>query len=281
MDTSYSHDAFGYEQLEHEQQLKQVHPILPKQIENHPGFLKLKPQYREPLLRFASLADPVTQTVSGDATEIALWLGLKHRQRLSDLVARWNKAGLVVKHPQRHIVDPETRRSTFVPGSCWKLLPESETVDSEKSGNTARTEATPRAEATPEATPRAACLPSSFFHGGSAVGEEQEQAGRAEGRVVWLEQELGEPITGSARSALLAALAENEDGVVACYREAKARGTNPLRLFLHLIKAGDWRTKQPARRCRDCGEPGMDGQPHICAPPPLGPVNQGQDRPDW
>ena len=203
-------------------------------IQQHPGFARLKPRYRETLLAFARLADPETLVVSGDGETIARQLGFRRVQRLYTHAAVWAKHGLVERaqaNRTNYEIDPETRRATFRSGSSWELLP--------KSVTTAHAEVTPRTEATPEVTPRV--LP-----GQDVFGPEQGKADlkhKAVERIGWLEQAFGEPIVGRSRDALYAALVENKSGVKACYDEAQARGKDPLRLFLRMVNDGDHRTK--------------------------------------
>jgi hypothetical protein len=198
-------------------------------IEVHPGWRKLSARHQRDLLVFASLAN-AKRTVGGDAEEIAQRLGLKCSKRLYARIAVWAKHGLVSKSKAKHTVDPETRRSTFLPGSSWQLLPAQSAAPTETSDI-----------------------------GGSV------EAQKAPERLALLERHFGESITGQSRQSLFAALVESPQGVLACAKDADRRGKSPLKLFLRMVNDGDFRTKTaPAMACRYCGTPDKDLKPHNC-----------------
>jgi hypothetical protein len=189
-------------------------------IEVHTGWRKLSARHQRDFLVFASLAD-AERTVAGDAEQIAQQLGLKCAKRLYARVTVWAKHGLVSKSAAKYTVDPETRRSTFLPGSSWQLLPPAEASS---------------------ASPELASLPESA---------DEQKAAKI---IATLEKTCGEAITGRSRDALYAALVENEPGVRECWKDAKARGNSPLRLFLRMVNDGDFRTKT-GPKCGMCGQP--------------------------
>jgi len=90
----------------------------------------------------------------------------------------------------------------------------------------------------------------------------QDEVGRqANENIARLEMKVGRPITGRGREILFAALIENPQGVLACWKQRAEHGDNPIGLLLHLLELGEHRTRVLAQtypRCLHCGHESSD-----------------------
>jgi hypothetical protein len=138
------------------------------------------------------------------------------------------------------------RRTTF---SRWFSEPGEYPLDFTGDPQGARPKWSDRSRTNRNGTPVAprrmaplACLPVEVSQD-EALVEREEQAGSSSDEEIagWFEREHG--VVGPGKRLLIEALGENRQGVRACFEEAERRGSNPIRLFLTMLRDGDHRIR--------------------------------------
>jgi hypothetical protein len=237
------------------------------EVRQAPGFSDLKSYFQRDLVRLleSKACDPERRQIKGGWRAVARVLGIKERQTYVRLAA-WRDAGLVGWNTGARNVYTDDRRQTFAPGT-FPVLP-TETTPSEAAERAIllsrrRTAGAPQARTAgaPQATrarvrQAGSTSTSTPKYVKDVVEASLASSARADKAITFLEGRHGKILK---RDILRVALLENEDGVRACYQDAKERSQSdsPIGLLITMVEAGEHRNREYTPRAATCSRCGQ------------------------